>query len=497
MNLESITRSDSLGERLSPLLSGHFFRPLTRPSAKVYIDCANRLAEAADAGGQVLYPDARDLIREVLSSYPDAHLEEDEGGHLQDINQKAGQFFNKLLEAGWIEDHRISLDERWVLLSPRLHLLLRFLQDLAEDRPAELKDFAASLRSICTDLLRPDALNPETLDPEVMRQTIKDLNDRANRAISQMHAVETLVTQQEAAQRSSDSAQETLNRFLVDFHTGEHMICYDALQEAGLLPRLHQARALVQDAVYDTFIKQRLAEGLMKHLNLSDSQAYAEAENWLRKLEAQLEAIPIKQRMIDNRMAEFSRLSAARYRYQTEMRGRRPQQVKSYLDASAVLDSGKTFADLAKEPGMELLSTTISVFSGIDSLARPRKARPPVNLDFHHRQANPDTTLAQEEMRRRNLYVLTPQRAARFIDTHLSTKGARISSDQFKTRTEDDLLDLLAALSFDRGPAPNSHRQIHWKVESARSDFGTAPDKIPHDLQGEHFIERLTLIRLS
>ncbi len=33
----------------------------------------------------------------------------------------------------------------------------------------------------------------------------------------------------QAARRASGSPQETLQRFLVEFHVGEHMVCYDAL----------------------------------------------------------------------------------------------------------------------------------------------------------------------------------------------------------------------------------------------------------------------------
>jgi hypothetical protein len=38
----------SLGSRLSRLLNGGFFRPLSRPTAAVYVDCAERLVDAAD-----------------------------------------------------------------------------------------------------------------------------------------------------------------------------------------------------------------------------------------------------------------------------------------------------------------------------------------------------------------------------------------------------------------------------------------------------------------
>ena len=205
--------------------------------------------------------------------HPNIELAEDEGGQFRDLNQRASQFFNKLLEAHWVEQRRVSLDEHHILISPNVRRLLRTLRDLAESRPAELKDFAATLRSLCLDLLREGALDPNRLGPEEMRQTIKELLDRAERADEQMHAVETLILQHESAQRDSATAQETLQRFLVEFHAGEHMLCYDALQEAGLLPRINQARSAVLEALYDPFTKQRLAEGLGKHLSIDPADA--------------------------------------------------------------------------------------------------------------------------------------------------------------------------------------------------------------------------------
>jgi hypothetical protein len=487
----------TLGARLAPFLSGGFFRPLSRPTAAIYIDSADRLAEAADEGGQIPHAEARALIREVLSQNPDIQLDEDEGGQFRDLNQRASQFFNKLIEVHWLEPRRVSLDEHYVLIVPALRQLLRLLRELAENRPAELKDFAATLRSLCRDLLCDDALDPIKLGPEEMRQTIKDLLERAGRAGDQMHAVETLVLQHATAQRASASAQETLQRFLVEFHIGEHMVCYDALQEAGLLPRLNQARSVAQDALYDPFTKQRLAEGLAKHLNLDGTAAYAEAERWLVRLDRQLAAIPVKQRLIDGRMAEFSRLSAARYTYQTEMRGRRPEQVKAYLDEAARAHSGQSFSELACEPGMDLLSPVVEVFFGTDSLSRPRRLRPAVNLTFEKLDSGTDTEAANEEIRRRNLNVLTPQRAVRFIEKHLPAKGDHLSTEHLHVNVEDDFLDLLAALAFDRGRASGSHRLVRWRLHLMRADFGVEPDRIPRDPEADRLVERFTIERIT
>jgi hypothetical protein len=489
--------TQSLGAKLSPILGGGFFRPLTRPTAAVYVDCADRLGEAADEGGQIAHGDARQLIRQVLANHPEVQLDEDEGGQLRDLNQRAAQFFNKLIEAHWLKPRRLSLDEHFVLITPQLRRLLRLLREIAEDRPAELKDFAATLRSLCRDLLRDGALDPNRLGPEEMRQTVKDLLERVGRADDQMHAVEGLILQQETAQRTSSSPQETLQRFLVEFHAGEHMVCYDALQEAGLLPRLNQARSVVQEALYDPFTKQRLAEGLAKHLELESSASYAEAEKWLVRLERQLAAIPMKQRLIDGRMSDFARLSDARYRYQTEMRGRRPEQVKSYLDEAARLHAGKSFADLASQPGMTLLSPIVDVFFGNDSLSPARRQRLPIDLNLEAPPDSADAEAAKDEIRRRNLNILNPQRAAGFIEKHLPSKGARISTEEIHIQTEDDLLDLLAVLAFDRGPARATRGAVRWRVISARADLGTEPERIPRDRQGERLVERFALERIS
>lgn len=497
MSSDKVCEPKTLGGKLAPLLDNGFFRPLSRPSAAVYIDCADRLTEAADEGGQIPHAEARVLIREVLMLHPDIQLAEDEGGQFRDLNQRASQFFNKLIEVHWLEPRRVSLDEYFVLIAPALHQLLRLLRQLAENRPAELKDFSATLRSLCQDLLNEGALDPNKLDAEAMRQTVKDLMERSGRAGDQMHAVEALVLQHEHAQRTSSSAQETLQRFLVEFHMGEHMVCYDALQEAGLLPRLNQARSVIREALGNPFIKTRLAEGLGKHLDLDSTSAYSEAERWLVRLERQIAAIPVKQRLIDGRMAEFSKLSAARYAYQTEMRGRRPEQVKSYLDEAARLHSGLSFAELAREPGMSLLCPSVEVFFGTDSLSPARRQRAPVDLSFDliNSDAKPDD--AMDEIRRRNLNVLTPQRAVRFVERHLSEKGARISTENLRISMEDDLLALLAVLAFDRGPASGSHRPVRWRVHTLRSDLGVEPERIPRDAEADRLVERFTIERIS
>ena len=495
--------NNSLAARLAPVLAGHFFRPLARPSAPIYIECAERLVKATDEdeSGQLSHDDARAIINDILRSHPNATLADDEGGLLADITQRAGQLYNQLCAAQWLQERRVSFTERWVLVTPGLRLLVRFLGDLAKNRPADLKDFAGTLRSICDDLLQPRALDPNGHAPEIFRQKIWELLDRTERAITQLHTVETIILEHETAQRASESARETLHRALVSFHEGEHMTCHDALLESGLLSRIAQARDVVREATYDHFTKLRLAEGIAKHRSLddNDNEAFAEAESQFTRLEHLLASIPGKQRAIDGRISDFSTLSAARYRYQTEMRGRRAEQVQSCLNALSKQHTGQSFSDLANLSGLDLRSVKVDAYRGASSLAFAYHKRPPVNLAFSSRETNDDDDIetAKDLIRGQNLNVLTPQRAARFIEKYLPAKGARISTNQFRVHTSDDFLDLLAALCFDQGHLPQNRHLIRWRAHPDRLASGTEPEKIPLDAHTSWIIEHFTLERLS
>ena len=487
----------SISARLQGLLSSGFFRPLARPSAAIYIDCAHRLAQSTDEGGQVSHADTLILIREVLAVHPQIQLADDEGATLTDLRQRAGQLYNKLLEAGWVQERHVSLDERWVLLTPHLRRLLRLLRELATEDVSDLKDFAATLRSICSTLLADGALDPARFGQDEYRQTVKELLDRVERATDQMHAVETLILRHEQQQRSSESPSETLNRFLIEFHAGEHMVCYDALQQGGLIPRLQHARAVVQEALANPYAKQRLADDLVAHRGLTQADAYIEAERLLAELERGLAAIPTKQRIIDGRMADFSRLSAQRYRYQTEIRGRRPEQVKAHMQEADTRYAGQSFANLANESGLPLLSAEVALRFGSDALYRPRRVRPPVDLSVIAAPEGPDALDAQELIRQRNLDAITPQRAGRFIEEHLPTKGIQLSTAEFHLQAEDDLLDLLAVLAFERATGSTPHKPLRWRVHTMRGQHGLEPDQIPTDRQAGRRVERLTIERIA
>ena len=486
-----------LSERLADSLARGFFRPLARPSAPLYVDCGDRLERACDEGGQLAHEDAVVIVRETLAAHPRVQLEADEGGDTQDLRLRAGKFFNKLIEARWLESRTVSLDERWVLISPALRPLLRMLRDLAEDEPAELKGFADVLRGLCEALLRDGALDPARATGEELRSTVHFLLDGVERATEQMHSVEKVILHFEERQQRSPSGSVTLRLFYTEFYEGEHIVCYDTLRQGGLLPKLHRARAVVQEALADPFAKERLAEGLAADRKLEPAEAYNLAEQQLTRLERCLGGIRAKAELIDARVASFHKLSAQRYRYQTEMRGRRPELVKAYLAAANAQFAGKRFADLAEPADFQLLCPEAEIYFGLESLARARRARPNVDLWLGEAPSGGDTQDAQELIRQRSLYAITPNRAARFIEKFLPERGRSVCSADFSIRTEDDLLDLLAALAFERAGERAASRALRWRVSFSRAELGLEPEKIPLDSQAGHRFERFTLERLA
>lgn len=490
----------SLSSQLAHRLQPGFFRLLTRPSWPVYVDAADHLLDSSDEGGQVSREDALTLIREVVSNHPHIEWSGDEGVQFSDIRQKSTHLYNRMLEAGWLHERRLTIDSTWVLITPPLRWLVRLLRELAKDDTTDFRDFAATLRSLCRDLLEPPALDPALLGAEPLRQVVHDLLARATQAGDQMHAVELLILDAENEQRLSTDAAETLSRFLVDFHAGEHMVCYGALQEGGLIPRLSSARRVVEEALASPLTKERLAQGLLDAGKaVSADSAYAEAENVLRRLERALSAIPAKQRIIDGRMADFSRLSAQRYRYQTEMRGRRPEQVKAYMDTAATLHAGARFGELEAEPGLPLLCPAVAFYFGASSLAPGRKTKTAVNLAFDRpTEPGEDARLeAQETIRDHNLYLISPQRALRFFEACDLPPGGTMDSTRLPVRTEDDWLDLLAVLAFDSARSRGARRPVRWKIHSTRQENGVTPESIPEDQVAGRRLERITIERLA
>ena len=485
-----------LSQRLFRFAGTEFFRPLARASAPVYVDCADRLVEEAGEAARLPQREALAIVREVIAQHPDVVLGEDEGAALRDVRQRAAVLCNKMLGAGWIEEQTLGLQDRWVLISPGLRPLLRLLRHLAEDDAAELGTFADTLRSVCDTLGREGILDPQRRSGDELRATVSDLNQRLEHAIEQLHAVEKLVALFEQRQRQSASPAETLQLFYSEFGQGQHMVCYDVLRRGGLLPRLQAARLLVADGRDDALVRQRLAEGLRGHYGYNETESWHQAGAALLKLERSLAGLRLRAEAIDARMAAFNKLSQQRYRYQTELRGRRPALVKSVCDLLNVRHEGQRFRDLAVGAAVfQPRCVEVKFYYGVEALWKKRKSRAATDLTFGGGRADAaDEASVVASWQEKQRLALTPQRAARLLEQLIPAGKGRIATDQFQLEGMDSLLDLLAIAAYDHSPAGGG-RTVRWSVSGPQRQGGLRPEGLARDAQAGWQVDHLEIER--
>src|SRR5690606_24019133 len=114
------------------------------------------------------------------------------------------------------------------------------------------------------------------------------------------------------------------------------------------------------------------------------------AEKALRDLDQRLSAIRLVADAIDARMASFNQLSQQRYRYQTELRGHRPEIVKAYCELLNNTHGGARLAAFREaEPDFTPRVPELRFFYGIESLARTRRAKTPADLSFSQSDGTP------------------------------------------------------------------------------------------------------------
>ncbi|MGC4015112.1 MAG: DUF5716 family protein [Luteolibacter sp.] len=490
----------SLSSQLFRTIPEGFFRLLVNRLTPVYVDCANALENAAGEAARIELSEARAVVIEVVSSHAEFAWPEEEAA--TDIRVRAGKVFNQLLEACWLEDRPESLHERWVVISPALRPLLNMLRELAADSIAELKTFADTLEGVCRTLEADGVLDPGPQSSDGLRATINDLNNRLGHAIIQLHSVEKIVHGFEQRQMQTRTGAQTLQLFYGDFYEGHHMVCHEVLHRRGLLSRLHQARDLVRNASENPFVKERLAEGLCSNDEATAGEGWRLAGESLARLLKALAGIRQRADAVDARIASFHQLSRQRFFYQSQMRGRRPEMARQLCEAINEHFAGKRFSDLDESsftkltaPWRGLLAAEVEIFHGTASLRSPRRSRQPVSLALSDAKlALPDET-EMERLREHMRVALTPARAARLVRQMLSEAGAASSTDEVNIDSDEMLLDLMAAASFNQAFAVEGI--LRWQITLSHhpDDFERA--SVPRDVVAGWQVERFTLTRTT
>ena len=334
-----------------------------------------------------------------------------------------------------------------------------------------------------------------------LRATVNDLNNRLAYAIAQLHSVEKVVYGFEQRQMQTRTGAETLKLLYGgDFYEGHHMVCHEVLHRRGLLSRLHRARDTVREAAESPFALERLAEGLCSASDAAPDDASRLAEAELARLLKAIAGIRQRADAVDARIASFHQLSRQRLFYQTEMRGRRPEMARRLCEANNGRFAGQRFADLDGPrlaelilPWRGLLATEVEMFYGTASLSIPRRARQPVSLDLADAKMSPPNEVELARLRELMRVALTPARAARLVRRLLPEAGNCISTNAVAIRSEEMLLDLVAAASFDR--ALSAEGMLRWQTTLSHEHDDLERTDVPWDQLHGWKVERFTLTR--
>jgi hypothetical protein len=274
------------------------------------------------------------------------------------------------------------------------------------------------------------------------------------------------------------------------------MVCYDVLSRGGLISRLRAARAKVADHREDPLTRDRLAEGLAAHHGGEAAEAAERARDALRRMERGLGGLGEIARAIDERMAAFNRLSQQRYRYQTEVRGRRPELVKAYCDAVNAAHAGAHFRVFAHAAGdFRPLCPEVRFLYGTETLWKMSRRRAPADLAFAAGRATAeDEAAALAALQERQRLALTPLRAARLVAKFFPGTGAAGDTASITVSGTDEFLDLLATVAYDHA-RDETGRLVRWQVDGPRRRDGLAPESLPRDPQRDWLVDRFFLTR--
>src|SRR5690606_23187919 len=144
-------------------------------------------------------------------------------------------------------------------------------------------------------------------------------------------------------------------------------------------------------------------------------------------------------------------------------------------------------------PWKGLLAAEVEVLHGAAALRMPRRARLPVSLELSDASLGPPDEAELERLREQMRVALTPVRAARLVSRLLPSPGASISTEEAVIDSEENLLDLIAAASFNQASLPDG--MICWQTVLSHSPKDWDRKDVPIDIVAGWKVEQFTLTR--
>jgi Family of unknown function (DUF5716) len=424
-----------------------FLRILGGASAPLYVDVLDLLEqETGQRNEGISREEALAIVAEVLEVHPRLIVED-----LEDIGvtnqvpvlttrEKSRLVLDRLIGAGWLEEQTQADYQRLIYFDPNGSILLAALRRIAYP---DATVFSDKLVSVCAAICNATAL------AEQPWAQIETCADNLQQGLAELRAMQKSVERLTRRQIETQTLADNLRVVYDEYAEQVAKTCYVELVRAQLPTRLGEGQQRLSDLLKDSDLLYRMqTEVLRRDASIAAETAMARVRNKLDDLSRALERVLPLADMIDQRTAEFTRRSLARFRYLQEVVGERRAQVKHLFEGINRQFSGWRLADL--DNTLELPPLTVPetrLLVGRDSLYQPRGRRTvEENEPIQDTVTEAMRERCKKEMEAALRTSLTVGRANRFVQRLPGGKGARISTEDFAVYSSEDVADVIAVL---------------------------------------------------
>jgi hypothetical protein len=466
-----------------------FFRCLTGPLSRLYVDALDALEREASQRSQGLdREEALALVEQVVEAHADTITQDQEllaTGSTSHARARA--VLDTLRNAGWLQEEERTDWQKVVYFDPNGMILLQTLRRIAFPEAALFSD---KLVNVCVTLSRGGDLNLAALQEEPWAQ-IEACIGNLQAGLAELRGMQKSIERHTKQQLAASSLKENLALLYDNFAQRIGRTCYAQLVHSRLPTKLSEAVRALETLGSDADLLTKMQSELMRREPaLSTEAAMARVRLRINDLGEMLQQVEPLADMIDRRTAEFARRSQARFRYLQETTSENRARVQTFFEMLNKHFCGRRVAEIdtleIEFPSMALFD--IRLLGGLESLYSPRLRRAAGEIEplEDDDSAHADRAMAQLGSNLRD--SLTVSRANHFIAALPGEKGASWSSEELlrqHVHNDEDIADLIACLLHAYSA------DACFEIRVRRSDADT--DSGEFDAKLQYRIERFTL----
>jgi len=467
-----------LSAKLFTQVSLEFFRILSNPNARIYLDAMEALArEMGDAALGISRQEAVETILEVLEESAGGLVPEDgvpASSELIPPRSQALAMLNRLVAVGWLAEPQRNDFERRIYLERQGEIMLGALRQIASPEQVAFTD---KLQIACFTLMNPDAFADDPWGQ------LSGCIENVKLGLLELRGMQKNVEQMTKRQLAAQTLRENLAILYDEFSEAIGHTCYRELVRVRLPIRARQAKRCLEQIELDEALQNKMIREVIRRRLADDPAAAAShTRNRIHELFQLLDAIEPQAEEIDQRTADFARRSFARFRYLQEVGSARREQVQEIFEWINTTYAGNALVGLdLPEKFPDMLIPEAGLIAGLESLFWPRRRRTlgeisPIDAD----PTEDELEACKREMEASLRESLTVVRANRFIENMNFEKV--ISSADMPLQNEDDLSDLIAVLLHSEAA------DARYRVRASREK--TDGDTVPVDSKIGYRIER-------